>query len=160
VKATYQLLNVTVSAASAGVLIGPAPVVTPAAPAASVLKLPHQTDTVTSKGTLHVTLDCSGAPCSGTVKLTVKTKITTGKGKHRHTKTVSTTIASGSFSALALGAQEVSLKLTSHGLSLLKAHGYKLGANVSISYTTAGAARASTAGTIQLKGTRPKPKRR
>jgi streptogramin lyase len=159
VKATYQLLNVTVSAASATVLIGPAPVTEPAR-ATAVLTLPHQTDTVSSHGALHVTLDCSGAQCSGTVKLIYKTTVTTGKGKHRKKKTVSITIATGSFSSLALGADKVSLKLTRQGLGLLEAHHYKLGPNVSISYTATGTSRASTTGAIQLLGTRPKPSHR
>ncbi len=159
VTASYQLLNVTVSAASAGALIGPAPISSPA-PIASVLTLPHQTDTVTSKGSLHATLDCSRAPCSGTIELTVKIKVTTGRGKHRRTKSETVTIASGTFTALALGADKIPLKLNGHGLSQLQAHGYKLNANTSISYTTTGSAHASTTGTIQLLGTRPRRKRK
>jgi streptogramin lyase len=162
VKATYNLLNVTVSASSAGVTIGAAPVVTPAhtpAPLVSALTLPHhQTDTVSSHGALHVTLDCSGAPCTGTVKLIYKYKVTTGKGRHKKTKTASVAIASGTFAALALGTDKVTLKLTSHGLSLLEAHGYKLGADASIGYISSGASHASTVGAIELKGTRPKRK--
>ena len=159
IRATYPLLSVTVSATSPAVkVIGPVPVAAPAAPAASTLTLPHQTDTVSSHGALHVTLDCSGAPCSGTVKLIYKTRGVTGKGKHRHTKTVSITIATGTFSALALGADKVSLKLTRQGLGLLAAHHYKLGPNVSITYTTTGTSHASTAGAVQLLGTKPKHK--
>ncbi len=129
-----------------------------APPASSVLTLPHQTDKVWSHGALHVTLDCSGAPCSGTVKLIYKPKVTTGKGKHRKTKTVSITIATASFSSLALAADKLSLKLTHQGLALLKSHHYKLAPNLSISYTTTGASHASTTGTIQLLGTKPKHK--
>jgi streptogramin lyase len=160
VRATYPLLSVTESAASPAVkIIGPAPVVIPiSAPAVSALTLPHQTDRVSSHGALHVTLDCSGAPCTGTVKLIYKHKVTTGKGKHRNTKTVSITIATGSFSSLALGDDKLSLKLTHQGLALLESHHYKLGPNVSISYTTTGASRARATGTIQLLGTKPKHK--
>jgi hypothetical protein len=124
----------------------------------SALTLPHQTDTVSSHGALHVTLDCSGAPCSGTVKLIYKTKVTTGKGKHRRTKTVVLTIAVGTFTALAPGADKVKLKLTSHGLSLLEAHRYKLGATANVSFISSGASHASTVGAIGLTGTKPKPK--
>jgi streptogramin lyase len=159
-KATYKLLNVTVSASSAGVVIGPAPVTPISTPAVSALALPHQTDTVSSHGALHVTLDCSGAPCSGTVKLIYKSKATTGKGKHRRTKTVTITIATGTFSSLALGADRVSLKLTRQGLGLLETHRYKLGSNVAISYTTTGTTRASVTGAVELAGTKPKPKHR
>jgi hypothetical protein len=159
ITATYRLLNVTVSAASAAVSIGPAPIGAPAgAPARSLLTLPHQTDTVTRKGALHVTLDCSGAPCSGTVKLLVKVKRTTGKGRHRRTKTVSVTVATARLSSLAVGAQPVSLKLNSQGLSQLKTHHYKLAIDASISYLTSGASQASVAGTIELKGTKPNPR--
>ncbi len=73
---------------------------------------------------------------------------------------MSITIATGAFTALALGADKVSLKLTSHGLSLLKAHGYKLQSNASISYISSGASHASTVGAIELKGTKPKPRRK
>jgi hypothetical protein len=116
--------------------------------------------TAGADGVLRVTLDCSGRPCSGTVKLTYKTKVTTGTGKHKKTKTVSATIATGTFTALALGADKVTLKLASHGLSLLAAHGYKLGATASISYISSGASHANTVGTIELKGIKPKPKRK
>jgi hypothetical protein len=142
------------------VSIGPGVEILPALPLSSVLELPHQTDKVTGKGALHVTLDCSGAPCSGTVKLLYKSRVTTGRGKHRKTKTVTTTIATGTFSSLALGADEVSLKLTRQGLGLLDAHRYKLGSNVSVSYTTTGSVKASVAGTIELAGTKPKPTHR
>jgi hypothetical protein len=90
----------------------------------------------------------------------VKIKVTTGKGRHRHTKTVPETIASASFSTLVLGADKLSLKLNSRGISLLKAHGYTLGPNASVIYTRTGTTRASTAGAIELLGSRPKPKRK
>ncbi len=87
VTASYPLLNVTVhSAVSAAVSIGPPIYIPPAyigVPAASMLTLPRQTETVTRAGALRVTLDCSGAPCSGTIKLTFKTKLATGKGRHK-----------------------------------------------------------------------------
>jgi hypothetical protein len=161
VTATYQLLNVTVSAASPTVSIGAGPIIPPAeVPPRSALEIPHQSDTVTGKGALHVTLDCLNAPCSGTIRLTVKIKVTTGKGRYKRTKTVPMTIASASFSALSPGADKVSLKLISRGLSLLRGRGYKLDANVSVIYTTIGSAHASGAGTIELVGSRPKPKRK
>jgi streptogramin lyase len=157
VTATYRLLNVTVSSAtSAAVSIVSAPSGPPAPVAA--LTIPHQTDTVTSAGKLRVTLDCSGAPCSGTIKLVFKRKVTTGKGKHKHTKTVSTTIATATFSSLAVGTDKLALKLSGHGLSLLESHGYKLATSTSVSYVSTGTTHASTAGTIDLKGTKPKHK--
>jgi streptogramin lyase len=158
VTATYRLLNVTVSSpASADVSIVPVPPsAPPTPPAVSLLTLPHQTDAIASGGALHVTLDCSGAPCSGTIKLIFKTKVTTGKGKHRHTKSVSTTIATGTFSSLAVGADKVALKLNGHGLSLLKSHSYKLAAGVSISYVASGGSHVSATGTIGLAGKEPK----
>lgn len=165
VRATYPLLSVTVSTTSPTVkIIGPAPVIVPpvvvpiSAPAVSALTLPHQTDPVSNRGTLHVTVDCSGAPCSGAVKLLTKIKVTTGKGKRKHEKTITLTIASASFTSLALGTDQVSLKLTSRGLSLLKSDGYKLTAATSISYITTGSTHATTSASIQLKGTKPKPK--
>ena len=157
VRASYPLLAVTVSASSPSVKI-----LAPPAPAAAVslLTLPHQTDRVTAKGATHLTVECSGAPCSGTVELQVRTKVTTGRGRHRRTKTVSVTIAAGTFTSLAPGADGVSLKLTARGLALLEHHGYKLAANVSIDYTTVASSRTSLAGAIELNGTKPKPKRK
>jgi virginiamycin B lyase len=159
VRATYKLLNVTVSSAtSAGVSIAAAPIIPPAPAAVSALTLPHQTDKVTSHGALHVTLDCIGAPCSGTLKLQVKIKVSTGKGKHKHTKTVPVTIASASFSALAVGVDKLALKLSSRGLSMLRADHYKLATSVNLSYISTGTTHARTTGTIQLLGSKPKPK--
>jgi hypothetical protein len=160
--ATYRLLDVSVNATSAPVSIAAAPSPSPpppAKPTPSALALGHQTDRVTGHGALHVTLDCSGAPCSGTVELIYKTKVTTGKGKHRRTKTKSVTIATAAFSSLALGADKVSLKLTRQGLGLLEHDGYRLGASAHVSYTTSGAAKATVAGAVTLVGTKPKPKR-
>jgi streptogramin lyase len=158
VTATYRLLNVTVfSPASAGVSIVPVPPTAPPTPTAvSLLRLPHQTDAVSSSGVLHVTLDCSGAPCSGTIKLIFKKKVTTGKGKHRHTKTVSSTIATGTFSSLALGADKVALRLSSYGLSLLRSHSYRLTTSTSIGYLASGGSHVSATGTIGLAGKKPK----
>jgi virginiamycin B lyase len=158
--ATYQLLNLTASAASAPVSIGPSVGSPPAPPSPSVLELPHQTDKVSAKGVLHISLDCSGAPCSGTVKLIEKTKVTTGRGKHRKTKTVSVTLATGAFSSVALGVDEISLKLTHRGLGLLQSHGYRLGASASISYTSSATTKASITGAVKLAGTKPKPRHR
>lgn len=161
VTATYQLLNVTVSATSPTVPIGPASL--PSAPA-STLTLPHQTDRVTSNGALHVTLDCSGAPCSGTVKLTHETKLTAGKGRHKHTKTVLITIASATFSSLPVGTDEVALKLNSVGAGLRASPSRGLPVDASVSYVSSGSTHVSTTGTITLVGPKPKhkpkPKRR
>jgi streptogramin lyase len=164
VRASYPLLSVTVSSTSPGVkIIGVAngePGHEPGPTPTSSLKLPSQTDSVSAKGALHLKLDCSDEPCSGTIKLTVKTKVTTGKGRHRKTKTVPVTIAARAFTSLAPGTDNVSLKLTKQGLTLLGARGYKLETNVSISYVTTATMHASVTGTIELKGTKPKPRRR
>jgi streptogramin lyase len=160
VTATYRLLNVTVnSPASAGVPIAAAPLPLSTGPAAaleSVLTVPLQLDRVTSHGGLHVAVDCAGALCSGTVKLIYKLKIVTGKGKHKRAKTVPVTIASGSFSSLRVGVDKVSLTLSFHGLRLLASRRYKLGATVSLSYTSTGVSHASAKGTVLLEGTKPK----
>jgi streptogramin lyase len=164
VTATYRLLNVTVnSAVSAAVSIAAVPV-SPSAPASpiksSVLTVPLQGDRVTSNGNLHVAVDCTGAPCSGTVKLIYKLKIPTGRGKHKRMKILPVTIASGSFSSLPVGVDKIALKLSAHGLSLLRGHKYKLGANASVSYIATGASRASAKGSVLLEGTKPKSKRK
>jgi streptogramin lyase len=168
VTATYRLLNVTVdSAASAGVSISAAPLTTtgtplsastgpPSALAKSVLTVPLQGDTVTRHGGVHVAVDCTGAPCSGTVKLIYKLKITVGRGKHKRIKTLPITIASGSFASLPVGVDRVVLELAGHGLQLLSSHKYRLGANVSVSYIATGVSRASAKGAILLEGTKPK----
>ncbi len=159
VRATYPLISVTVSATSPPVKVielvsgAPGPKTT-----SSVLALPHQADAVSGRGSLRLTLDCSGAPCSGTVKLIYRVEVTTGEGKRRKRRAMPVTIAAGSFSTLALGVDKVALKLTPRGLDLLAAHHYKLAANVSIAYATTGASRASATGAIQLLGTKPKHK--
>jgi streptogramin lyase len=159
VTATYPLLNVSVSAASAGVLIVPAPQIPPAmipVPTSSI-ELPRQTDAVTAHGALRLTLDCMGAPCSGAIKLLFKVKVTTGKGRHRRTSTVTVTIAGGKL-AIPVGVEKVQLKLTTRGLGLLKRHDYKLPAKVSVSYLSDGNTHVSATETVELKGARPKPR--
>jgi streptogramin lyase len=166
ITATYPLLNLTASATSAAVTIGPAPLQSgpppvgtgPVGSPASVLTLPHQTDKVSRRGALDLTVDCSGAPCSGTVKLIFNKKVPTGKGRHRRTKTKSVTIASASFSSLPFGEDKLALKLTRQGLSLLESHDYKLAADAGISYVSSGASHVSIAGAVELKGTKPKRK--
>jgi streptogramin lyase len=163
VRATYPLLSVTVSATSPGVRIIELASAEPGpggAPPSSVLTLPRQTDTVSSHGALHVTLECSSSPCSGTVKLVYKIKVMTGRGMHRKKKTATITIATGTFSSLAPGIDKVALKLTSRGLGLLEGDGYRLMSNAIVSYVTTGSVHASAAGAIQLNGTKPKSKHR
>ena len=160
VRATYPLLSVTESAASPAVkIIGPAPVVIPiSAPAVSALTLPHQTDRVSSHGALHVTLDCSGAPCSGTVRLITST----GSDRHGQAPTHEDGLGHDRHrraSPHLLGDDKVALKLTLEGLGLLERGDYRLGAGVSISYLTSGGSRASPTGLsnsgheAQAKGT-------
>ncbi len=157
VRATYPLLSVVVSATSPAVtIIGP-PASTPAVPA--LLRLPRQSQSVSRRGALHLTLDCSGAPCSGSVRLLARVKERTGKGAHRRTRTVSVTIATASFTGLHLGADSVALKLTSRGLGLLERGAYRLTAPALVSYLTSGSTRASLSGTVELKGTKPKAHR-
>jgi hypothetical protein len=135
----------------------PPPPPPPPAPV-SLLTIPKQTDDVTSKGGLSVVVDCSGAKCTGSLSLLVKVKKTTGKGKHKKTKTVVETIGSDSFSSLALGTDTITLKLSGKGLSLLKHDGYKLNTTGSATYLS-GSVFKTTTGDVTLKAHKPKPKK-
>lgn len=125
----------------------------------SLLTIPKQTDSVTSKGDLSVVVDCSGAKCSGTLTLVAKVKKTTGKGKKKKTKTVVETIGNVSFSALALGTDTIAMKLDSTGLKLLKHDRYKLSASGSATYLS-GAVFKTATGDVALKGHKPKKKKK
>ena len=159
---TYPLLAVTESAASAAVTITAAPSrpVTAPAAAAAILHIPRQTDAVTAAGALKLTVRCEDAVCSGTVKLSAKVRRTSGRGRRRRTITVSTQIASASYSGLAVGTDTVSLKLIAAGRMLLARGGYRLAATASARYLSSASAYALAAGTLDLKGQRPKRKRK
>lgn len=123
----------------------------------SLLTIPKQSDDVTSKGDLSVVVDCSGAKCTGSLTLVAKVKKTTGKGKHKKTKTVVEAIGSVSFSSLALGTDTVALKLNGKGLSLLEHDGYKLNSTASSTYLSGTVFKTAT-GEVALKGHKPKSK--
>jgi hypothetical protein len=124
----------------------------------SLLTIPKQTDDVTSKGDLSVVVNCSEAKCTGSLSLLVKVKETTGKGKHKKTKTVVERIGSASFSSLALGADTITMKLGSKGLSLLEHDSYKLSATASASYLSGSVFKTAT-GDVTLEGHMPKAKK-
>jgi streptogramin lyase len=155
VTVTYPLLAVTASATSAAVSVDPAPITPPTPlPAVATVKIPRQTDRVAASGTLDVTVDCTGAPCSGSIELLVKVRKTTGRGRRRRTRTVPTKIAGTSFSDLPVGVHSVSLKLGTAGRALLRHHGYKLASTGSARYLSSGSTHATATGAVELKGKR------
>ncbi len=123
----------------------------------SSLTIPNQTDQVNGKGDLSVVVDCSGVKCTGDLKLLAKFKKTTGKGKKKKTKIVVQTIGTASFNSLALGVDTLSMKLNSHGKSLLAIGGYKLSSTASASYLSGSVFKTAT-GTVKLKGHKPSKK--
>ncbi len=129
----------------------------PPAPVVSSLTIPKQTDQVNGKGDLSVVVDCSGVKCTGDLALLAKFKKTTGKGKKKKTKIVVQTIGTASFNSLALGVDTLSIKLNSHGKSLLAIGGYKLSSTASASYLSGSVFKAAT-GTVKLKGHKPSKK--
>jgi streptogramin lyase len=160
VTVTYPLLAVTASATSAAVTVAPAPpssIIPPAPiPAAATVRIPRQSDRVAASGTLDVTINCTGAPCSGTIALLVKVRKRTGKGKRRRTRLVSTKIAGASFSDLPVGVHRVALKLDSAGRALLKHDGDKLAGIASARYLSSGTSYALATGAVELRGKQPK----
>jgi hypothetical protein len=84
--------------------------------------LARQTDVVSSRGVASVRIACSGAPCSGGLRLTTTVA---------H-KTV--TIGTASFSGLEIGTHKLTVKLTSKGLHYLRQHHGRLGVVISASY--------------------------
>jgi hypothetical protein len=71
---------------------------------------------------LLITLVCSSATCAGKAGAVAKRTITTGKGKHRHRKTVQITVASGRFSVPAGTTQTIKLALSSAARKARKSH--------------------------------------
>ncbi len=129
----------------------------PPPPAVSSLTIPNQSDQVNSKGDLSVVVDCSNVKCTGDLTLLAKFKKTTGKGKKKKTKIVVQTIGTASFNSLALGIDTLSIKLNSHGKSLLAIGGYKLSSTASASYLSGSVFKTAT-GTLKLKGHKPSKK--
>jgi hypothetical protein len=84
--------------------------------------LARQTDVVSSRGAASVQIICSGAPCSGSLRLT--------------TTVAHKTVAIGtvSFSGLGIGAHKLKVKLTSKGLHYLHQHHGRLTVAISVSY--------------------------
>jgi hypothetical protein len=136
----------------------PPPVPRPSAPAS--VTLTRQSATVTPAGRLAIKLTCGGAPCTGTIKLTMSVTKTTGKGKKKKTRTTKVTLGSSSFSTLTIGPHSVSLELTHVGLTRFEKHHDKLGATAAVSYTSASKTKTASA-TVSLqaaKRKRPAPK--
>jgi streptogramin lyase len=163
VTVTYPLLAVTVSAASASVTIAPAAVIPPVAPTpepepepAAVVEIPGQTDRVAASGALNVTVDCTSAPCSGSIELLAKIRKRTGRGRKRRTKTVSTKLAAAAFSDLSIGVDKVSLKLDSTGQALLRHDRYELTGIASARYLSSGSTYAVATGAVKLRGKKPR----
>jgi streptogramin lyase len=162
VTVTYPLLAVTASATSAAVTLSPAPpspIVPPAPLPMATVKLPRQTDRVAASGTLDVTVDCTGAPCSGTVELLAKVKQTTRRGRRSRTRTVPTKIAGASFSDLPVGVHRVALKLGTAGRALLRHAGYKLATTARARYLSSGTTYALATGAVELKGKKKSKKK-
>jgi hypothetical protein len=86
------------------------------------IALARQTDVVSSRGVASVQITCSGAPCSGGLRLTTTVA---------H-KTV--TIGTASFSGLGVGMHKLTVRLTGKGLHYLHQHHGRLGAVISLSY--------------------------
>jgi hypothetical protein len=123
----------------------------------SSLTIPNQTDDVNGKGDLSISVDCTGAKCTGNLTLVAKYKKTTGKGKKKKTKTIVLTIGTASFNSLDLGVDTISLKLNSKGQSLLAIDGYKLSSTASATYLSGSVFKTAT-GTLKLKGHKPSKK--
>jgi hypothetical protein len=126
-------------------------------PAVSSLTIPNQNDEVDGKGDLSVVVDCSNVKCTGDLTLLAKFKKTTGKGKKKKTKIVVQTIGTASFNSLALGVDTLSIKLNSHGTSLLAIGDYKLTSTASASYLSGSVFKTAT-GVVKLKGHKPSKK--
>ncbi len=137
--------------------VPPPPPPPPPPPVVSSLTIPNQTDQVNGKGDLSVVVDCAGVKCTGDLDLLAKFKKTTGKGKKKKTKIVVQTIGTASFNSLALGVDTLSIKLNSHGKSLLAIGGYKLSSTASASYLSGGVFKTAT-GVVKLKGHKPSKK--
>jgi hypothetical protein len=126
-----------------------------AAPTAS-MAVARQLVSVSAGGIASIGVACGGAPCSGTLELTVLVKRATGTGRRKKTTTTLVTIGSVSFSGLSVGPHRLAVKLNSTGLRLLKHDGYKLSATARATYSSGSIVRAAS-GTVSLKGKRPAP---
>ena len=100
------------------------------------LSIAKQTVSVSKKGALRLTIRCAMAPCNGTLTLAAVARTTTGHGKKRKTKKITTTLAETKLSYLDAGTTHISLTLTKPGLRLLRhAHG-RLKATATLKYDT------------------------
>ena len=97
-----------------------------ASPAAASLALVRQRVRIARSGSLTIKVTCSGAPCSGRLRLTTLVKRLTGKGRHRKRTTTAVLIGSASFSNLSPGIHGVSVKLNDAGLRLLRHDDYAI----------------------------------
>ena len=131
----------------------------PPAPGTAVLKIPKQTDDVTSAGDFSVDVKCEVARCSGNLTIFIKGKrtITIRKHhkKHKVTITVTHTLDSVPFTALAVGSHTIAMHLDKHARKLLEEHHYRLDATGSATYLSGGAFK-STTGSVTLEGHKPK----
>jgi hypothetical protein len=100
------------------------------------LSIAKQTVSVSKKGALRLTVGCTTALCNGTLKLIAVGKTTTGHGKNRKTKKITTTLAETELSYLDTGTTHISLTLRKPALRLLRhAHG-RLKATAILRYDT------------------------
>jgi hypothetical protein len=100
------------------------------------LSIAKQAVSVSKKGALRLTVRCAMALCNGTLKLIAVGRTTTGHGKKRKTRKITTTLAETELSYLDTGTTHVSLTLTKPGLRLLRhAHG-RLRATATLRYDT------------------------
>ncbi len=99
---------------------------------------------------LLITLICSSAACTGNVGAVAKLTKVTGKGKHRHSRTVQITVASGRFSVPAGATQIVALKLSSAARGYLRSH-VTLRGTASLTLNEPGGAHSSLTGAFKLR---------
>jgi hypothetical protein len=126
----------------------------PGAVAASSLSIARQIVTVAPAQTGTIAVDCGGAPCTGTITLTALVKRTVGRGRHRRVKRVAETIGSAAFSGLAVGGDQIVVKLNQTGLRLLERGAHQLTATAVATYKS-GTKTESARATVSLHGVSP-----
>jgi hypothetical protein len=84
-----------------------------------------------ASGRVRIELSCQYSPCSGSLTLTSALEKGIGKGRHRKLERRTVTIATGSFTAIPVGAADtVSLRLSRSGMRLLRQSDHPLSATV------------------------------
>jgi len=114
----------------------------------------------TSNGsTVTVTVTCASTPCTVTITITYTETLAADKAsaarKKKHTKTI--TLASGTFKIKHAGKNQLAVKLTGKGKSLLKAHGGHLKASIVVSDHTPGGVEKTT-GSLKITTAKHKHK--